>query len=147
MTKPTDDYKVGYGKPPRHTQFKKGQSGHPSGRPKGSKIRLADIYEKYGRKKVKMTIDGRAERVSMLEAIVVQQFAMAQKSPRALADLLKIYTQLHHSPLPSLEQLERMMEDFENSMSLDDIRKARRMVLDADNNDVDHHSGDDDEEI
>jgi Family of unknown function (DUF5681) len=29
-----DDYKVGHSKPPKHTQFKKGQSGNPSGRGK-----------------------------------------------------------------------------------------------------------------
>ncbi len=27
------DYKVGPGKPPLHTRFKKGQSGNPGGRP------------------------------------------------------------------------------------------------------------------
>lgn len=36
-TNPQGDYEVGYGKPPRHTQFQKGQSGNPSGRPKKSK--------------------------------------------------------------------------------------------------------------
>ena len=30
------DYTVGYGKPPRHTRFPKGQSGNPKGRTKGS---------------------------------------------------------------------------------------------------------------
>ena len=30
------DYEVGYGKPPKHTQWKPGQSGKPSGRPKGA---------------------------------------------------------------------------------------------------------------
>jgi Family of unknown function (DUF5681) len=29
-------YSVGYGKPPNHSKFKKGQSGHPAGRPRGS---------------------------------------------------------------------------------------------------------------
>jgi len=31
------DYAVGYGKPPRHTQFTKGQSGNPRGRAPGTK--------------------------------------------------------------------------------------------------------------
>jgi hypothetical protein len=33
----SDEYKVGYGKPPKKSQFRKGQSGNPKGRPKGSK--------------------------------------------------------------------------------------------------------------
>jgi hypothetical protein len=30
-----DDHEVGYGKPPAHTRFRKGQSGNPGGRPRG----------------------------------------------------------------------------------------------------------------
>ena len=29
-----NDYKIGYGKPPRHAQFRKGTTGCPTGRPK-----------------------------------------------------------------------------------------------------------------
>ncbi len=32
-----NDYEVGYGCPPKHTQFKKGQSGNPRGRSKSRK--------------------------------------------------------------------------------------------------------------
>ncbi len=36
-------YKVGYGKPPSHTQFAKGKSGNPNGRPRGSKNKPVDL--------------------------------------------------------------------------------------------------------
>jgi hypothetical protein len=32
---PADERKVGYGKPPVHTRFRKGKSGNPGGRPRG----------------------------------------------------------------------------------------------------------------
>ncbi|SLN72147.1 DUF5681 domain-containing protein [Oceanibacterium hippocampi] len=37
---PAADYEVGYGKPPAHSRFRKGQSGNPRGRPKGARNRL-----------------------------------------------------------------------------------------------------------
>jgi len=38
-------YKTGFGRPPKHTQFRKGESGNPNGRPKGSKNAHA-LFEK-----------------------------------------------------------------------------------------------------
>src|SRR3954454_12959194 len=38
-------YEVGYSKPPAATRFKKGRSGNPAGRPKGSRNRLPALHE------------------------------------------------------------------------------------------------------
>jgi hypothetical protein len=42
MTKPIN-YDVGHGKPPKQCQFKPGQSGNPSGRPKGARNFQAEV--------------------------------------------------------------------------------------------------------
>lgn len=34
-----EDYQIGYGSPPKHRQFQKGQSGNPYGRPRGTRNR------------------------------------------------------------------------------------------------------------
>ena len=71
------DYKVGPGKPPLHTRFKKGQSGNPRGRsPKNLATLLADALNE----KVYVTIDGRRRRITKREAIVTQ---MVNKSTSA----------------------------------------------------------------
>ena len=47
-SQPDDEYKVGYKKPPKRTQFKPGQSGNPRGRPKGTKNLKTDLVEELG---------------------------------------------------------------------------------------------------
>ena len=42
---PRKEYAIGYGKPPVHTRFAKGQSGNPKGRPKNRSKTLTDIVE------------------------------------------------------------------------------------------------------
>jgi hypothetical protein len=62
---------VGYGKPPWETQFKKGVSGNPRGRPKGS-VNLASAVEKTLREKVTVTENGRRRGITKFEAVVKQ---------------------------------------------------------------------------
>ena len=61
--------KVGYGKPPKHTQFKKGQSGNPKGRPKGSKNLKTLIKEEFF-KPVTVVEKGKSIKIPRIRAIV-----------------------------------------------------------------------------
>ena len=39
----SDDYEIGYGKPPKHSQFEPGKSGNPRGRPRGARGLKSDL--------------------------------------------------------------------------------------------------------
>ena len=65
------DYEVGYGKPPRHTRFRKGQSGNPRGRPKESK-NLATLLKEALNEPVIVAKDGGRRKITMREAIIKQ---------------------------------------------------------------------------
>ena len=84
----TADYEVGWGKPPRATRWKPGQSGNPRGRPRGSKS-LASIYNKIMQQKVEIQEHGKIVRISMWEAILRKLRQSALKGDfKAIAFLL-----------------------------------------------------------
>lgn len=64
-----DDYPVGYQKPPKHTQWKPGQSGNPRGRPKRSKD-FAKLFEDELNKTVTVTEGGQVRSITLRELVV-----------------------------------------------------------------------------
>jgi Family of unknown function (DUF5681) len=64
-----DDYKVGYGKPPRHTRFKPGQSGNAKGRPRGQR-NIRTVVTELLEERIKIREGDKARTVSMLDAIL-----------------------------------------------------------------------------
>ncbi len=59
------------GMPPKHTQFRKGTSGNPRGRPKGSK-NLSTYLMEAARDQVTATVGGRTRTISKLQATTMQ---------------------------------------------------------------------------
>lgn len=72
------DFEVGYKKPPRHSRFRKGQSGNPNGRPKGTR-NLRTLAEKELNQRIVIREGGIERRISKGEALVKAQYNKAIK--------------------------------------------------------------------
>lgn len=66
-----DDYEIGYCRPPKHSQFKPGQSGNRKGRPRGSQ-NLDTIIRRRLAQRIPMREAGKMRKVSTLEAGVAR---------------------------------------------------------------------------
>jgi hypothetical protein len=84
---------VGYKRPPRRTQFKRGQSGNPKGRSKGSK-NFATALDKELRTAIAITENGKRKRISKGEAIVKQTVNKAVGGDPKAASLIFNETRL-----------------------------------------------------
>ena len=81
------DYVVGYGKPPKHTQFAPGQSGNPAGRPKGSKNLATDLDEELNQV-ITVTEGGQTSETTKQRAMVKSLFAKALKGETRAAEVI-----------------------------------------------------------
>jgi Family of unknown function (DUF5681) len=106
-----DDEPVGYGRPPKKHQFKKGQSGCPSGgreqkqakakakaeaekeKEKGQDKRIADIVRRVSREEISAISNGQKISMPLVEAIVrkiLHKPLQADASPRDTAAALNL---------------------------------------------------------
>lgn len=85
---PAADEQVGYRRPPHHTRFRKGVSGNPRGRPKGSRNVQALIQAEL-KAKVPVVVAGRRRMITKAEALAKTLVNNALKGdPRAMRTLV-----------------------------------------------------------
>ena len=87
----SNDYKVGYGKPPQSNQFKPGTSGNPAGRPKGTKNLRTDLSEELA-EKIMVTESGQqlviSKQRAMLKSLMAKSIQGDTTAARALINLI-----------------------------------------------------------
>lgn len=85
-----DNKKIGHCQPPLHTQFRKGQSGNRKGRPRKDASRsTAQMIDDALQTRIRMTVNGKEERVTMAEAITKRLAHEAANGDLAAIDIMK----------------------------------------------------------
>ena len=97
-------YEVGYRKPPRHSQYRPGQSGYPAGRRKGVRNLKTDVKRTLAMK-VKVKENGRARTKSTQEAaLMVLRERALNGNTRALDRLLELALRFNNDEAGQAQQ-------------------------------------------
>ena len=124
MDESAGEYKVGRGKPPLHTRFKKGQSGNP--RPKNLPALLVRALDE----PVVVTTDGQSRQITKREAVIAQLVDKSTgadlRATKMLIDMLKdIERRAGTAPPPEAPQFTPADDEVVENL----LARLRRMEL------------------
>jgi hypothetical protein len=119
-----NEYEVGHGRPPKGTQFRKGQSGNPSGRPRGSKKFLTDLEEELAQPMTHRSSEG--DRVVTKQRGLIMNIidSAVQGDPKAVSAVFRLLEQTAVAHEPS--------DEFEDSNYLNDMAADRDAEIPTD---------------
>lgn len=124
---PKGHYEVGYGRPPGHTRFKKGQSGNPSGRPKG-RVKVTNIdlvLDEVASVAIAVNDNGRHRKISKLKALITSEFNKALKgNPSSVKSIVSLLSKRsaraepdNFEPESTAEEARKDFDDFLNGIA------------------------------
>jgi Family of unknown function (DUF5681) len=120
-------YKVGPGRPPLHTRFKKGQSGNSGGRSaKTLPALLADALNET----IVVTIDRRRRKITKREAIVTQMVdKSASADLRATKMLIDMMKDIEHKAGAAMPPEPRRLDAADKEVVQLFVARLRRQIL------------------
>ena len=86
------DYEVGFGRPPKHTQFQKGRSGNPKGRRRGSR-NASTLLDEALSERIIVAENGRRRKVTKFEVVLTQLVNKAAQGEHRATRLLLEWTE------------------------------------------------------
>ena len=110
MTK-AKSYVVGYGKPPKHGQFKPGKSGNPTGKKKDQRS-LSSLLDEKLSQRISVTLNGKTREMTHREALLYGVINDAVRGrDRARKQLLDLMLLFEPAPEPEPEEILSPKED------------------------------------
>src|SRR4029077_19939801 len=121
------DYKVGPGRPPLNTRFKKGQSGNPGGR---SKKQLSALLADALNEPVFVTVDGERRKVTKREAVVLQLVDKSTSADlRATKMLFEMMKDAEHKAGAAAPPEPRRLTEADKEVVQLFVERIRRQIL------------------
>ena len=113
---------VGYGRPPTHTRYKRGQSGNPKGRRKGQR-NVHTVLEETLSQRITIREGNRTRSVTKLDAVIVTMVNAALKGDaKAQAALMAIMRSLGMTGEPPPATKAEPFTDDDQSLIADYLR-------------------------
>ena len=131
--KPEGGYRVGYGKPPAHSRFRKGQSGNPTGqrRPPSGAERLRKVISEEAYRLLTVREGEDIKRIAAARAVLRSQIASAVKgNVSAQRAIIQAIQQVEAEPQPhrstvAANQKKKDVREMTDEELMDIIRAAR----------------------